>query len=75
MRHFKTEFWYPNLCDRHNFEEWEETGRKTMRDRVIERTREILATHKPSAVKPETEEAIAATMKAAEKRVKNKEKE
>ena len=75
MRHFKTEFWYPNLCDRHNFEEWEETGRKTMRDRVIERTREILATHKPPAVKPETEKAIAATMKAAEKRVKNKEKE
>ncbi len=73
MRHFKTEFWYPNLCDRHNFEEWEETGRKTMRDRVIERTREILATHKPSSVKPETEEAITATMKAAEKRVKSKE--
>ena len=28
MRHFKTEFWYPNLCDRHNFEEWEEIRTK-----------------------------------------------
>ena len=72
MRHFKTEFWYPNLCDRHNFEEWEETGRKTMRQRVIERTREILGSHKPSAVKPETVEAITSIMKAAEERVKNK---
>ncbi|MGD8269632.1 MAG: trimethylamine methyltransferase family protein, partial [Desulfobacterales bacterium] len=73
MRHFKTEFWYPNLCDRHNFEEWVESGRKTMRQRVIERTREILASHKPSPVKPETADAITAIMKAAEERVKTKE--
>jgi len=73
MRHFKTEFWYPNLCDRHNFEEWEESGRKTMRERVIERTHEILGSHKPSPVKPETIDAITAIMNAAEERVKNKE--
>jgi trimethylamine--corrinoid protein Co-methyltransferase len=72
MRHFKTEFWYPNLCDRHNFEEWEETGRKTMRQRVIERTREIIGFHKPSAVKPETARAITEIMNAAEERVKDK---
>ncbi|CAB5152639.1 hypothetical protein D3OALGA1CA_4521 [Olavius algarvensis associated proteobacterium Delta 3] len=72
MRHFKTEFWYPNLCDRHNFEEWEETGRLTMRQRVIDRTREILHSHKPSSVKPETVEAITAVMNAAEERIKNK---
>ena len=72
MRHFKTEFWYPSLCDRHNFEEWEETGRLTMRQRVIERTREVLASHKPSPVKPETLEAITTIMNAAEERVKNK---
>ncbi|CAB5110638.1 hypothetical protein D3OALGB2SA_2384 [Olavius algarvensis associated proteobacterium Delta 3] len=69
MRHFKTEFWYPNLCDRHNFEEWEETGRLTMRQRVIDRTREILHSHKPSSVKPETVEAITAVMNAAEERI------
>jgi trimethylamine--corrinoid protein Co-methyltransferase len=73
MRHFKTEFWYPSLCDRHNFEEWEENGRKPMRDRVIERTREILGSHEPSPVKPETAEAITSIMKAAEERVKDKE--
>jgi len=72
MRHFKTEFWYPNLCDRHNFEEWEETGRLTMRQRVIDRTHEILGSHKPSPVKPQTVEAITEVMNAAEERVKNK---
>ena len=72
MKHSKTEFWYPNLCDRHNFEEWEEAGQKPMRDRVVERTKEILSSHKPSPIKPETEKAIKAIMEAAEKRVQDK---
>lgn len=71
-RYFKTEFWYPNLCDRHNFEEWEQAGKTKMRDRVIERTRDILSSHQPSAIKPETEKAIQAVLKAAEARVKDK---
>jgi hypothetical protein len=43
-----------------------------MRDRVIERTRQILATHQTSPIKPETERAIQEVMEAAEDRVKNK---
>jgi trimethylamine--corrinoid protein Co-methyltransferase len=69
-RYYKTEFWYPNLCDRRNYEEWEEMGRLTMRDRVIDRVRDILATHQPSPVKPETEKAIQEVLEAAEDRVK-----
>lgn len=70
MRHFKTEFWYPTLCDRRNYEEWEEDGSKPMRRRVIERTHEILGSHTPSAVRPETVEAIRRVMDAAEERVR-----
>jgi len=72
MRYFKTEYWYPALCDRHNFEEWVADGRKPMRDRVVDRTREILATHEPAPLRPETAEAISAIMEAAEDRVRNK---
>jgi trimethylamine--corrinoid protein Co-methyltransferase len=68
--HYKTEFWYPKLCDRRNYEEWEMMGSQTMRDRVIARTHDILATHTPSPVKPETEAAIEAVLAAAEERVK-----
>ena len=57
-RHFKTEFWYPNLHDRHNFEEWDATGRTTMKDRTIARVQDILATHQPSPIKPETQAVI-----------------
>ncbi|RME81487.1 MAG: trimethylamine methyltransferase [Caldilineae bacterium] len=68
-RYYKTEFWYPNLCDRHNFEEWDMMGRTRMRDRVIARVRDILATHRPAPIKPETEETIQRVLEEAEARV------
>ena len=71
--HSEKEYWYPNLCDRRSFEEWEKKGSLSMRDRVIARVQEIVATHKPSPVKPETENAIKKVLEAAEDRVKNKE--
>lgn len=70
LRHYKTEFWYPKLCDRHSFEDWEKRGKTTMRDRVIARVQEIVSTHKPSTVKPETEKVIKEVLEAAEDRVK-----
>ena len=69
-RHFKSEYWYPNLCDRRSFEEWEKKGRTTMRDRVISRVQDILYTHQTSPIKPDTETAIREVLEAAEERVK-----
>ncbi len=68
-RYYKNEFWYPNLCDRRNFEEWDMMGRKTMEDRTVARVRDILATHEASPVKPETEDVIQDVLEAAEDRV------
>jgi trimethylamine--corrinoid protein Co-methyltransferase len=68
-RYYKTEFWYPKLCDRRNFEEWDMMGRTTMRDRVITRVQDILATHQPSPIKPETEKVIQRVLEEAEERV------
>ena len=69
-RHYKTEFWYPNLSDRRNYEEWEELGATTMRERVIARTQDLLATHQPVPAGSETIQAIEAVLQAAEERVK-----
>jgi trimethylamine--corrinoid protein Co-methyltransferase len=69
-RYYKNEFWYPNLCDRRNYEEWSMMGKTTMRDRTIARVRDILATHQPSPIKPETEKVIAQVLEEAEDRVK-----
>jgi trimethylamine--corrinoid protein Co-methyltransferase len=68
--HYKTEFFYPNLCDRRNYEEWEMMGKQTMSDRVVSRVQDILATHEPSPIKPETEKVIEEVLADAEKRVK-----
>ena len=69
-RYFKSEFWYPKLCDRRNFEEWEMMGRTTMRDRAIARVHDILASHQPSLIKPETERIIQEVLAAAEERIR-----
>jgi trimethylamine--corrinoid protein Co-methyltransferase len=69
-RHFKTEFWHPHLCDRNNFEEWDAAGRATMKDRTIVRVRDLMATHQPSPIKPETHEVIRQVLEEAEERVK-----
>jgi hypothetical protein len=47
-------------------------GKTPMRDRVVERVREILATHEPVPVSPETEKVIEKVLAEAEDRVKEK---
>ena len=71
-RHFKSEFWYPSLLDRQDFENWEMTGGLTLKDRTVARVRDILATHSPSPIKPETEKVIEKVLAQAEERVKEK---
>jgi hypothetical protein len=48
-------------------------GKMPMRDRVVARVRDILATHRPSPIKPETEKVIREVLEAAEDRVKKEE--
>jgi trimethylamine--corrinoid protein Co-methyltransferase len=68
-RYYKNEFWYPNLHDRRNYEEWAEMGKTTMKDRTIARVHDILATHQPSPIKPETEKVIQQVLEQALDRV------
>ena len=35
-KHFQTEFYMPHLCDRRSYQQWKDTGAKTMRERVVE---------------------------------------
>jgi trimethylamine--corrinoid protein Co-methyltransferase len=71
-RHYKSEFWYPNLCDRRNYEDWTDAGQSRMHDRVVVRVQEILAHHQPSTVKPETKTVIQEVLDRAEERVRHK---
>ena len=74
MNHFREEHWQPRLMDRWNYETWVTQGKKTAADRVRERTREILATHKGPQLSEEVKEKVAAILSAAEEREKKKAK-
>jgi trimethylamine--corrinoid protein Co-methyltransferase len=62
--------WTPTLMDRQSYEAWEKEGKQTMRDRVIEKAREIIANFEgPVSKVPEAaKEQIADILKAAEER-------
>ena len=69
-RHYKSEFFYPKVLDRRNYEEWEMMGSQRMSERVVARVHDILATHEASPVKPETQRVIEEVLEAAEARVR-----
>ena len=65
---FAASFWQPTLMDRRSYEDWAAQGRKTMRDRVIEKTRDIIANFEGpiSKVPEDTKKQIDAILQAAE---------
>jgi len=71
---YASSLWKPTLMDRQSYEEWEKQGKKTMRDRVIEKTRDIIANFEGpvSKVQGEAKDKIIAILQAAEEREKNK---
>jgi trimethylamine--corrinoid protein Co-methyltransferase len=75
MNHFRKEHWRPKLMDRWNYETWATQGQKTMAERIREKTREILATHKAPQVPQDVTGRIKAILAAAEEREKRKAKE
>ncbi len=57
-KHFREVEWFPKLMNRQNLSDWELSGAKPMRDRVNERVKEILSSHKVSPLNDGTEKAI-----------------
>ncbi len=53
-KHYK-EDWYPKLFDRKNFEDWQRTGSKTLRQRAHEKALKLLETHRPEPLPAEVQ--------------------
>ncbi|MFP4172048.1 MAG: trimethylamine methyltransferase family protein [Candidatus Hydrogenedentota bacterium] len=70
MKWFRKSF-RPTLMERSSYEDWEANGCKTMKDRVIEKTRDILATHEGprSKVPAEADQEIERILEEAEARM------
>ena len=67
---FAASLWQPTLMDRRSYEDWAAQGRKTMKDRIIEKTRDIIANFEGpiSKVPEDTKKKIADILQAAETR-------
>ena len=50
VRMFRTEHWYPNLCNRDSLGSWSKNGGKDMADIAVEKTRDILRNHVAQAL-------------------------
>jgi trimethylamine--corrinoid protein Co-methyltransferase len=42
LRYYRTEHWHPTLMDRNIYDRWLKDGAKTMRDRINEKTQELI---------------------------------
>jgi trimethylamine:corrinoid methyltransferase-like protein len=58
LEHFKKEIWIPNLIERRDWATWEKDGGKDIEQRAIEKTKEILASHKPLCLASDCEAKI-----------------
>jgi trimethylamine---corrinoid protein Co-methyltransferase len=66
FRNFKSAFWMPRLLSREQFTAWEAGGSKTYDQRLTERTRQILADHKPELLDPKTKTELKAIVEWVE---------
>ena len=67
VENFRKEFWFPELLDRSNYQDWCDKGATTLSDRLKERIKYILDNHKPEQLEP----GLARELKALAKK-KNK---
>ena len=59
VRHFRNELWAPALLTREHRHVWQQSGAKDMAQRVQEKVRAIVESHKPKALPDETVVALA----------------
>lgn len=59
LNHFRQD-WYPKLFDRRNYEDWKNTGGKTLRQRANEKALKLLSSHKPEPLPAEVQARIDA---------------
>ncbi len=67
-KHYKQEFYFPKLLDRHNVETWRAQGRSTILDHVNKSLNNILETHQPEPLPEGVEEKMKQIIKKADEK-------
>lgn len=69
LRHFRAEQFFPRLLDRQNYANWAAAGGKSMKERLNQEVRRILADYEPEQVPEERRKAISAILSEADREV------
>jgi len=67
FKNFKTELWHSDLFDHDNWESWKNKGSKTIRDKSLEKVRDMLEQEYPSILSSEQQAAIDTIVEKAQK--------
>jgi trimethylamine--corrinoid protein Co-methyltransferase len=65
--HFKRELWFPTLLTRQDYDSWQQTGGKSMAQRVQEKAIELAETHQAPSLPDKTLAALAQLKQQGEK--------
>ena len=68
FQHYKDEFYFPKLLDRHNIETWTSMGMKTLNDHINQRLDTILETHAPEPLPADVEKKMQEIVDRADKK-------
>ena len=66
FQHFKEELWHSYLFDHDNWESWKNKGSKTIRDKALEKTYDLLELEYQSIISPEQSAAIDSIVEKAQ---------
>jgi len=69
LKHYKDEFYFPTLLDRHNIETWKAKGEKILNDHINARLDEILGGHEPEPLPEDVEKKMQDIIDRADKKV------
>jgi trimethylamine--corrinoid protein Co-methyltransferase len=63
---FRKEHWQPHLCNRQTLDNWMDQGEKTWAEKAIEKTKDILANHRPVPLGSDVRSSLNALRQQAE---------
>jgi trimethylamine--corrinoid protein Co-methyltransferase len=66
LENFKNEFWFPKIINRERYHTWEDNGKTTYKDRLRQKAKDVLASHKPKELPPKVKQQIQAIIDQAE---------
>jgi trimethylamine--corrinoid protein Co-methyltransferase len=65
LKHFRSEYYFPKLCDRSPRSRWQKVGAKNIVQVAREKAKKILAEHKPPDLDADTKKRLSDILKTA----------